>query len=106
MTNSEVWDIVGLLAVVGFMIGMVYFAKSLKRLEDSVDRVEAAAAVVAAELVADTRLDDVVTTQDRMERATEVVADNLEASIDRADSADDAVPGKSADAALRRSAPE
>jgi hypothetical protein len=44
------------------------------------------------------------TTVERMERATGVVATNLEASIERADQEDSTVPGKSADAALRRGA--
>lgn len=40
-------------------------------------------------------------TVNRMEKATKVVAENLASSIDRADHADDAIPGASADAALR-----
>lgn len=70
----DVWNLVGVLALLGFFLGVIIYSKAIKRLEATVDRMEA---------------------------ATKVVADNLAASINRADHADDAIPGASADAALR-----
>lgn len=99
-----IWDIAGLVALLAFWFGMLYFAKSLARLEKALDRIELAAALVASDLLGtnatrDDTLADIKDTQHRMEDATVVVADNLTASTGRADAADDT--GSAADAALR-----
>lgn len=67
-------DLAGLLALLAFWFGMLYFAKSLKRIENAADRMEAAAAVVA---------------------------NDLAASHERADNAPSMPPGGAADAAMR-----
>lgn len=68
-------DLAAAITLLAFWFGMLFFARTLRRLENTVDR---------------------------MERHSCVVAENLEASIERADKEDSSVPGKSADAALRR----
>lgn len=70
-------DITAVIVLLAFWFGMLFFAHVLRRLERTVDR---------------------------MEQHSCIVAENLEASIQRASEQDDTVPGKSADAALRRAA--
>jgi ABC-type transporter Mla subunit MlaD len=71
-----------------------------ERLEDTVNRMEAAAQVVAANLAANKQPQRMEETVDRMEAASHVVADNLASSVSRAD-ATEGPDGAAADAALR-----
>lgn len=67
------FDLLSVLALLAFWFGVFFFARSLRRLEDTVDRMEA---------------------------ATKVVKDNLADAVARAD-ATEGDAGASADAALR-----
>lgn len=60
--------------------------------------IQEAREVAGRQIAVSLRLESMVA---RMEDATQIVAKNLASSIDRADRADGAVPGASADAALR-----
>lgn len=106
---DNLFNLLSALALIAFFLGCIVYAKGLRRLEKTVDRMEAATAVVATNLqetaaalqhAADQR-DDLAVQVNRMEAATRKVAADLAASVERADAADSKVTGASADAALR-----
>lgn len=101
-------NLLSAVVLVAFFCGVIIFAKGLRRLEATVDRMEAQTKVVAHDLAATAAELKVAakqrTTQgetlDRMEMAAHVIADNLADSVSRAD-ATQGPEGAAADAALR-----
>lgn len=76
----EALSVITMILMVILIVALIRFATQLHRLSENAARLEA--------------------TVDRMERATEVVAANLESSVSRAD-ATEGPEGAAADAALR-----
>ncbi len=106
--SMDLWNLISALVLVAFFFGVLFFARSLARLERTVDRMEQAAQIVAIDLTA-TAVDLARASKQRieqgqvltrMEAATHVVADNLADSVSRAD-ATNGPEGAAADAALR-----
>jgi cell division protein FtsL len=89
-TDTLLLAVLPVLAIL--VAALLIFAKQLNEM------IHKLAEQVAQDRIQQTRLEATI---DRMERATKVVAHDLEASIGRADKADDSIPGASADAALR-----
>ena len=80
-----IWNLLGALALVAFFLGTIIYARAIRQLNATVDRLEAL---------------HIGGTLTRMEKAAAVVAANLAASVDRAN-ATDGPEGAAADAALR-----
>lgn len=85
-------EIIILIVLAVLVIALISFARQFH------DLMQRLANQVEADRVQQERLEATV---DRLEAGAGVVAKNLASSIDRADAADDTVPGSSADAALR-----
>lgn len=83
-------EIATLFLMLVILIVMFVFAKNLRESIQDVKEVNAEKMQL---------LNRLERTVDRMEEASSIFATNLASSIDRADNADDAIPGASADAA-------